>query len=202
MTLWTRVLLRLRDILKPLHLQLALYLTASMATKLGRMVTNVEGLLPIIFLSPLVTWSYEITGQTKTIKSPQSPCLLHQTWQECGLPWGSPTHKVIWSFNHVFLRDHVTNLNYYISTITVSMATNLDRLGVYNVELPCIKSQKQGSLTTWSCKVTLNISSVISLPTQSLWPPKLGRWRLIMRSFTHKVTQAFEHVVTWGHVIK
>ena len=35
------------------------------------------------------------------------PC-DHQTWQECGLPWWGPTHKVIWPLNHVVLQDHVT----------------------------------------------------------------------------------------------
>ena len=44
--------------------------TMSMATKLGRVVvTYDEGLPPIKSHAPLVMWSYEITGQTKTIIS-------------------------------------------------------------------------------------------------------------------------------------
>ena len=46
-----------------------------MATKLGRVVSNFEGILPIIIVDPLVMWSCEITWQTKTIKSPIPKCL-------------------------------------------------------------------------------------------------------------------------------
>ena len=38
-----------------------------MVTNRGRLVTYHEGLLPIILLYPLVTWSFETTGQSKTI---------------------------------------------------------------------------------------------------------------------------------------
>ena len=33
----------------------------------------------------------------------------HQTWQGGELPWGSPTHKIIWPFDHMVLQDHGTN---------------------------------------------------------------------------------------------
>ena len=32
-----------------------------------------------------------------------------QTWQSCDLPWGATTHKIIWPFDHVVLRDHDIN---------------------------------------------------------------------------------------------
>lgn len=38
-----------------------------LATKLGRMVTNIQGLLPKVLPFLLVTWSCEITWQTKNI---------------------------------------------------------------------------------------------------------------------------------------
>ena len=41
--------------------------TASMTTTLGRIVTNLEGLLPIMLLDPLVTWFWEIKWQAKSI---------------------------------------------------------------------------------------------------------------------------------------
>ena len=40
-----------------------------MATRLGKMITYLDGLLPIKSLGPLITWSYEITWQTKSIIS-------------------------------------------------------------------------------------------------------------------------------------
>ena len=33
----------------------------------------------------------------------------HQTWEGIDLPWRTQNDKVTWSFNHVVLRDHVTN---------------------------------------------------------------------------------------------
>ena len=35
----------------------------------------------------------------------------HLTWQCDGLPWGAPTHKVTWPFDHVILWDHVAIKN-------------------------------------------------------------------------------------------
>ena len=40
----------------------------------------------------------------------------HQTWQDGKLLWLAPTHKVTQPFDHVVLKDHMTNQNYYIST--------------------------------------------------------------------------------------
>ena len=33
----------------------------------------------------------------------------HQIWEVGNLPWGTPTLKVTWSFNHAILVDHVAN---------------------------------------------------------------------------------------------
>ena len=46
-----------------------------MATKLDRMVTLLEGLLPITSHDTLITWSYKIMWQTKTTKSLLPQCL-------------------------------------------------------------------------------------------------------------------------------
>ena len=45
------------------------------------------------------------------------------TWHGGNLPWETPTHKAILSFDLAVLRDHMTNYNHYISTTPVSMAT-------------------------------------------------------------------------------
>ena len=37
----------------------------------------------------------------------QSAC-YYQTWSDGNLPWWGPTHEVIWPFDHMILRDHVT----------------------------------------------------------------------------------------------
>ena len=49
-----------------------------MATKLGRMVAHLDGLLQIKKHEPLITWSCEITWQAKTNVSPLSHCLWSQ----------------------------------------------------------------------------------------------------------------------------
>ena len=33
----------------------------------------------------------------------------HQAWRDCDLPWGAPTHKVIWPLDQLFLRDPLKN---------------------------------------------------------------------------------------------
>ena len=53
----------------------ALTYNVTWPTKLGRMLTNLEGFLPIL-LYPLVTWSSEITWETKTIIFLLPLCLL------------------------------------------------------------------------------------------------------------------------------
>ena len=46
-----------------------------MTTKLGKMVTYLEGLLPIKLNDALIMWSSKITWKTKTIISPIPQCL-------------------------------------------------------------------------------------------------------------------------------
>ena len=69
-----------------------------LTTKLSRIRTYFEGLLPINLLNSLVTWSCEITWQTKTIISPIQQCLwppiLAGWWDIEGLlPW---SHMTLW----------------------------------------------------------------------------------------------------------
>ena len=63
--LWSRGLERSWDKLNYIST-----ITVPMATSLGRMVTYFEQLLTIKSFNPLITWSYEITWQTKVIMSP------------------------------------------------------------------------------------------------------------------------------------
>ena len=54
----------------------------------------------------------------------------HQIWQNVNLP-SAPSYKITWSFDHVVLRDYVTNWNRYISTTAVPMATKLGTIVTY-----------------------------------------------------------------------
>ena len=45
-----------------------------MATKLGRMINYLEGLLPVKSHNPFITWTFKIKSQTKDI-SPLSQCI-------------------------------------------------------------------------------------------------------------------------------
>ena len=73
-----------------------------MTTKLARMVTNPEELLPML-LDPLVTWSWKVMWQTKTIISILTQCLqppiLGGVWLITRvLPIKS--RKILWSRGH------------------------------------------------------------------------------------------------------
>ena len=106
MTFWSRGLTRSSDKPKPLYLNYH----SGLAPKLGRLVTNLKGLLQIITINTLVTWSCKITCQTKTIISPlpQNPC-GHNTSQDGDLPWADTKQKVTWPYNRMVLWDHMTN---------------------------------------------------------------------------------------------
>ena len=54
-----------------------------MATKLGRMVIYLDGILSLKSKNPLITWSCHITWQTKTIISP----LLQWPWPPNVVAW-------------------------------------------------------------------------------------------------------------------
>ena len=56
-----------------------------LATKLDRMVTYLDGLLPIKVPDPLITWSCEIIRQTGTIISPMPPNKVVTYYEELPL---------------------------------------------------------------------------------------------------------------------
>ena len=62
--------------------------------QIGRGVTYLVGVPPIMLLYPFVLWSHahDITWQTKTIIS-----YGHQTWQDGGLPSEAPIHVTVFS---------------------------------------------------------------------------------------------------------
>ena len=49
----------------------------------------------------------------------------HQTCYDADITWQALNHKVIQSFDHVFLQGHVTNKSHYISITRVFIVTQL-----------------------------------------------------------------------------
>ena len=147
---------------------------STITTKLGRMVTNLKKLL---FIKSMTLWSQ---GLSRLRDKLHSFCISyynaydHSNWQDSDLPRVASIRLVKRPYNHVILRDHVTNKNCYTSTTTMLMATKLGRVGLYNEELPSIIPK--GPLITWFCKFTWKTRSIISPLPQSLLSPNLVRW--------------------------
>ena len=95
----------------------------------------------------------------------------HLVWQGGDLPWETPICKMTQTFDHLVLRDHLTNWNHYISSNTMPMISKLCRVVTYHEGLAPIKSHDR--LIRWSCEITWHIKSIstITLPMVT----KLGR---------------------------
>ena len=104
--------------------------TIHMTTKLGNGVTYHEEDPWGSQAGPWIRWSFEITWKTKTTISPLLQSLWPQNLARWWLNLAAFTCKVAWPCIHVFFRDHVTNQNRYISTITMPAATKLRRVGI------------------------------------------------------------------------
>ena len=123
MALWSRDSVKSHD--KSNHYAMSISTTTmSMTTKLRRMVTYIEGLLPVKQHDLLTIWCFDITSQIKNIMSslPQWlwPPNLVVTYNE-EFPLTSSSHithnsQVTSSFNHVVSLCHVTNSIRYFST--------------------------------------------------------------------------------------
>ena len=57
---------------------------------------------------PSITWSFEVTWNTKKIIHYHSSS-DYQTLQDDNLPCWIPAHKATWPLNHVVFQDHVTS---------------------------------------------------------------------------------------------
>ena len=98
-----------------------------MATKFGRMINYLDGFLPLKSYDLLITWSCEITWQTKTIISPLPQC-GHQTFYEVTYLQRLLTIK---AFNALVLQRQVANENCYIFTNRVPMVIKLTLMVSY-----------------------------------------------------------------------
>ena len=119
--------------------------------------------------------SFETRHKLKTLYLHYQSVYGHQTRQDCNLPWWVLAHTITWHFDHVFLEDHVTNQNHYIFLFKVLMAAKVGRIVTYLERLLPIMSY-EGSIT-WSCVITRQAITIISLLWQCLWPSNLvGYW--------------------------
>ena len=83
--------------------------TVPVVIKLVRVVTYLEGFQTINFQSAFILRSCKVTKQKKIILCHYQGTSGHQTWQGYNLLWCAPTYKVKRPFDHVVLRDRVTN---------------------------------------------------------------------------------------------
>ena len=112
-----------------------------MHIKLGRVVTYYKGVAPIKSYDSLITWSFQITLQTRTIIYPLQQCL-----------W--PLNLAGWWLNmKSFHRDHMTNWNHYILSVTLPSTTKLDRVVKLLFKEPIFMQSYDPSIT-WSCEIT------------------------------------------------
>ena len=132
-----------------------------MDTRISRVVIYHKGLIPIKSHDPLITWSCEITWQTKiiitqltewfmvtklcsmgtyldgflTIKS-HDPLITKQLYLHYNSAYGhcrmlTYLEGFITIKSYNILLDHVTNESLYISTTRLAMATKLGRMVTY-----------------------------------------------------------------------
>ena len=132
-----------------------------MDTRISRVVIYNKGLIPIKSHDPLITWSCEITWQTKiiitqltewfmvtklcsmgtyldgflTIKS-HDPLITKQLYLHYNSAYGhcrmlTYLEGFITIKSYNILLDHVTNESLYISTTRLAMATKLGRMVTY-----------------------------------------------------------------------
>ena len=122
------------------------------------MVAYHEGLLPIKSRGKLITWSCKwsckITWQTKIIITP----LPEWLWSPNLVGWWlTLSTLIVRPLAHMVLLDHMTNSNNYLSTTTVSMATELGMLVRYLEGLLLLLSPHPlnmlCNLITWQTKI-------------------------------------------------
>ena len=105
----------------------------------------------------------------------------HQSWYNRGLPWETLNQTALKHFDHVFLKDHVTNESHYIFTTTVSMATKIERMVTY----------LDGLL--WSCQITWHSFS-LSRPRGCKMEKQISTTTILMATKLGKVITYHEEL--------
>ena len=104
-TFWSRGLAKSREKLNTLYLQYRK--SYDYQTRQG--LTYYEGLPLIKSHNSLNAVHVRSRDKFKTLYHHYHNAYSQETWKGNDLPWGTPTDKVAWQFNHVVLWDHGTN---------------------------------------------------------------------------------------------
>ena len=143
-----------------------------------KMVTYLDGFVPIKLHCPLITWFCKITWQIKiftTTVSMSTKLGRMLTYLDGLLPIKS-RDLLITCFCEITWQSKII----IISTTTVSMATKRGRLVSYHDGfLPMLLHP----LFTWSYEITWETRTTVSPPPLHLWPQNLTRWWLTLTAF-------------------
>ena len=74
--------------------------------------------------------------------------------------WGASIHKVAWTFGNIVLKDHVRKV------ILISTTKRSTKLGKVINYLEGLLLKSHDPLVTWSCKIRLQVKTIISALTQ------------------------------------
>ena len=88
----------------------------------------------LVGLSYMMLWSRDLAklyDKLKLLYPHYHTAYGQQTWKGAKSSGLAPTHKVIWPFDQVVLRDDVRNWNYYISITAVPMDTKVHMMLTY-----------------------------------------------------------------------
>ena len=85
-----------------------LHTKVPMTTKLDRIVTYFEGLLPIKSFDAFTIWLVKSHEQTKPLHLHYYSSYSYQNLREADLPWLFPTHKFTWPSSHIVLENYMT----------------------------------------------------------------------------------------------
>ena len=156
-----------------------------------RMVTNLQGLLPIMLLYPLVMWSCKITWQTKIISTTAMPMATKLcrgvTYHKGGPPikshgpWITCFCKIIWQTKTIISR--------------LSQCYGYKAWDV--VDLTWVSSSHD-----YVIRLSWEIRNMLKSPYIYYCNDRLPNMLdMQWEASTNKVAQPFEYVVTWGHMI-
>ena len=148
-----------------------------MATKSGKMMTYLLGLIPINSDNSLIKFSFVTMWQTETILSLLPQCIWPPILQDGGITWGVHSHKVAWLLNYVILLYHVINHDQQIWQGGVT----------HNGELRPLQSHDPS--VTCSCEVTWHFTYVMSSIALDQY---VVQWWLTVRGF--QVTWPFKQI--------
>ena len=164
-----------------------------MATKLDRIVTYLDGILPIKSHDSFITWSWEIMLQTKTTISPIPQCLWPPNLVGRWLTLSGSHPQSYLNIDHLVLLNQVTNWKHYIFHYCIA----------YDHQT----WQSCDSFITWSWEIMLQTKTTISPIPQCLWPPNLvGRWLTLSGSHPQSYLNIdhlvlLNQVTNWKHYI-